>query len=122
MGNTLFLNDDIYSGSYYDYVNKKNEESLNNWVSDTQFPYTPQPGPTGFNNNIYKKNQNLNSTTYNNLIEYINYLNELISTIWISYESINKTKIKDIESFSKAVKKANKYIGAFDYLKKDTGK
>jgi hypothetical protein len=121
MGNTLVLNDDIYSGSYYDYVIKKIEESFNNWVSDTQFPYTPQPGPTGFNNNIYIKNQNLNSTIYNNLIEYINYLNELISTIWISYDSINKAKIKDIESFSKAVKKANKYIGAFDSLKKDTG-
>ncbi len=61
MGNNLVLNDDIYSGSYYDYVIKKIKESFNNWLSDTQFPYTPQPDPrpTEFNNNINIKNENL---------------------------------------------------------------
>ncbi|SDA58994.1 subtype A tannase [Methanobrevibacter millerae] len=56
-GNKLTLeksDNGIYtSGSYYDYLLKTTEESLNNFLNDTSFPYTPSSGenmggmPTG---------------------------------------------------------------------------
>ena len=52
-GNTLTLEESssgVYtSGSYYDYMLSVTEESLNNFLNDTTFPYTPSAGgmPSG---------------------------------------------------------------------------
>lgn len=50
-GNTLTLKESssgIYaSGSYYDYMLSVTEESLNNFLNDTTFPYTPSAGGMG---------------------------------------------------------------------------
>ncbi len=47
-GNTLTLEESdsgVYtSGSYYDYMMEVTEESLNNFLADTTFPYTPSSG------------------------------------------------------------------------------
>ena len=47
-GNTLKLENvgsGVYtSGSYYDYMMKVTEDSLNNFLADTTFPYTPSSG------------------------------------------------------------------------------
>lgn len=47
-GNVLTLEKSetgIYmAGSYYDYLKEEIEQSLNNFLSDTEFPYTPQSG------------------------------------------------------------------------------
>ena len=45
-GNTLTL-DNTTSGSYYDYLLNITEESLNNFLNDTTFPYTPSSGGMG---------------------------------------------------------------------------
>ena len=50
-GNTLTLKESssgVYaSGSYYDYMLSVTEESLNNFLNDTTFPYTPSAGGMG---------------------------------------------------------------------------
>ncbi|MBE6498116.1 MAG: esterase [Methanobrevibacter sp.] len=50
-GNTLTLEESssgVYtSGSYYDYMLSVTEESLNNFLNDTAFPYTPSAGGMG---------------------------------------------------------------------------
>lgn len=129
-GNTLTLNetsDGIYlSGSYYDYVLGKIEESLNNFLSDTTFPYTPNSqtmADGGFGgggaptSNNKQTSSSSSSTTYQTAKEYIASLNS--DEEWITYdETTNTAKISSLEAFVKHCKTASKDVGAFDSLSK----
>ena len=110
-GNILSLDkDDINNGSYYDYVKSVIETSLNNFLADTVFPYTPKdisPFPP-FNNDIRKLSQ-----TYDNPVEYVEHLNE--KEKWVLYDKeTNTATISSIGSFVKYMKNPTKKVGAFD--------
>lgn len=124
------------SGSYYDYQLKIIEESLNNFLADTSFPYTPQSemepmdgapngdqAPSGeipSENPPNHNNQNTetatnSSSTYQTAQDYINSLNS--DGQWVEYNaSTNTAKVKSIEDFVKHCKPASKDVGAFDDL------
>ena len=125
------------SGSYYDYQLKIIEESLNNFLADTSFPYTPQSemepmggapstgqtptdmGQVPSGNMSMPNNQNTqtanSSATYQTAQEYIDSLNS--DGQWIEYDaSTNTAKVKSIEDFVKHCKPATKDVGAFDDL------
>lgn len=91
-GNKLTLeksNDGIYqAGSYYDYIKKVIEKSLNNYLSDNDFfDSSPQ--------------------------EYINELNA--DKKWVTYDkNSNTAKISSIADFSKNCKNATDFLVAFD--------
>ena len=114
-GNDLTLTD-TNSGTYYDYLISLYEESLNNFISDTTFPYTPSSsngggGPPGRN-----QNRNL-ATTYETADEYIASLNS--DETWITKDSTSgKYKIYSVEAFVTHCKSASKSVGAFDDLSK----
>jgi len=93
-GNLLTLSE-LNKGTYYDYLLKIIEESLNNFLSDTTFPYDPSqqggddfpPGPPHLRGL---------STIYNTPQEYIDSLNSDYS--WVTYDSsANKVQIKSVE-------------------------
>ena len=125
------------SGSYYDYQLKIIEESLNNFLADTSFPYTPQSemepmggapstgqtptdmGQVPSGNMSMPNNQNTqtanSSATYQTAQEYIDSLNS--DGQWIEYDaSTNTAKVKSIEDFVKHCKPVTKDVGAFDDL------
>lgn len=102
-GNDLILEKSaigIYNnGTYYDYMKSVIEESLNNFLNDTKFPYT--------SNNTTK--------TYDTPQKYVDSLNE--KNKWVEYNADNNTvKVINIEGFVKTCKKPTKGIGAFDNL------
>ncbi len=137
-GNTLTLEESdngIYtSGSYYDYLLGITEESLNNFLNDTTFPYTPGEsgmgnGPTGDmgsgempssddGNMPSGEMPETESTTsdnasYETAKDYIDSLNG--NDTWIEYdESTNTAKIISLEAFVKHCKNPTKSVGAFD--------
>ena len=114
-GNLLTLSE-LNKGSYYDYLLKTIEESLNNFLSDTTFPYDPSGGddhdfPPG------PPHSRRLTTIYNTSQEYIYSLNSDYS--WVTYDSkTNKVKIKSVEDFAKHCKSADKSVGAFDSFNK----
>lgn len=139
-GNLLTLSpssDGIYTaGSYYDYMKKTIETSLNHFLSDTTFPLTtgqqdfhvdgafPGQGkedrphfpmsPNGRPMMMEKEEPH----TYNSAKEYIDALNG--DGPWISYdEKTNTATISSIEAFVTHMKKASKAVGAFDDLNKE---
>ena len=95
-------------GTYYNYLKSIIEESLNNFLSDTTFPYTPSNtggGPNGGGNgpgtgdmpndgnppnmgDNGPQNRNL-ETTYQTINDYINSLNS--DSVWITYDSSTKS-------------------------------
>jgi len=95
----------IYNnGTYYDYIKSVIEESLNNFLKDTEFPYTT--------------NSTGEIKTYNNAQEYVDSLNN--KTDWVSYNpNNNSVKVDNIEGFVKTFKKPTKKIGAFDNLNRN---
>ena len=114
-GNLLTLTA-LNKGPYYDYLLKTIEESLNNFLSDTTFPYDPSakdddefpPGPP---------HSRRLTTIYNTSQEYIDSLNSDYS--WVTYDSkTNKAKITSVEDFAKHCKSADKSVGAFDSFTK----
>ena len=114
-GNELTLTE-LNKGTYYDYLLKIIEESLNNFLSDTKFPYDPSqkgdddfpPGPP---------HERRLSTIYNTPQEYIDHLNEDFS--WVTYDSsTNKAKITSVGDFAKKCKSPTKSVGAFDSFNK----
>ena len=124
-GNTLTLTettDGIYTaGSYYDYILSVIEDSLNKFLNDTIFPYTPSSSGGGPGGDVPSGPPSFNalfassSTTYNTAEEYINSLNS--DEQWINYNSATNTvKITSIESFVNHCKSATKSVGAFDDL------
>ena len=108
--------DEINSGSYYNYLKSVIEESLNNFLSDTTFPWTPQPNPGPGPGLRPGSNEELkDETSYNTAEDYIAYLNE--GNQWITYDkSKNKATISSVGDFVKKCKNAKKNVGAFDDL------
>ena len=110
-GNELTLTD-TNSGTYYDYLISLYEESLNNFISDTTFPYTPSSSNGGGG----PPNRNL-ATTYQTADEYIASLNS--DETWITKDTTSgKYKISSVEAFVTHCKSAAKSVGAFDDLNK----
>lgn len=110
-GNTLTLSaseESIYAlGSYYEYLLSELERSLNNFLSDTEFPYTSggSGGPSG----------GTESTTYETVQDYIDSLNS--DENWIEYDAAaNTATISSVKAFVTHVKNASKDVGAFDDL------
>ena len=94
-GNLLTLkesNNGIYtSGTYYDYLLSVIEDSLNNYLNDTQFEFTP-----------FKTSQN-----------YINSLNR--NEEWVFYDEFTNTvKISSIKAFVTYCKSVLNMVGVFD--------
>ena len=113
-GNTLSLSTTTSnSGTYYDYLKSIIEESLNNFFSDTTFPWTrkdEKPGPRPENLEEEK--------TFNTISEYISFLNS--ENEWVKYDSTkNKYIITNIGDFVKNCKSASKKVGAFDDLNRN---
>ena len=111
-GNELTLTE-TNSGTYYDYLKSIIEESLNNFFSDTTFPWTrkdEKPGPRPENLEEEK--------TFNTISEYISFLNS--ENEWVKYDSTkNKYIITNIGDFVKNCKSASKKVGAFDDLNRN---
>ena len=111
-GNELTLTE-TNSGTYYDYLKSIIEESLNNFFSDTTFPWTrkdEKPGPRPENLEEEK--------TFNTISEYISFLNS--DNEWVKYDSTkNKYIITNIGDFVKNCKSASKKVGAFDDLNRN---
>ena len=145
-GNTLKLENvgsGVYtSGSYYDYMMKVTEDSLNNFLADTTFPYTPSSGgdmggmpsgdmpsgeaptdtgampsgeaPTDGGAMPSGDVQDV-SQTYNTAQDYIDSLNG--NDTWIQYDSATNTaKIQSLEAFVRHCKNPSKSVAAFDDL------
>lgn len=145
-GNILTLSESengIYqSGSYYEYIKSEIERSLNNFLSDTTFPYTTGGSNTGLGGGMRDiagdvnegnmqglnefeaadginrepvKNTAQESKTYATAQEYIDDLNKDIQ--WVNYDSQSNTAtITSVEDFVTVCKNASKSIGAFDDL------
>ena len=111
-GNELTLTE-TNSGTYYDYLKSIIEESLNNFFSDTTFPWTrkdEKPGPRPENLEEEK--------TFNTISEYISFLNS--ENEWVKYDSTkNKYIITNVGDFVKNCKSASKKVGAFDDLNRN---
>lgn len=136
--------DGIYtSGSYYDYLLSEIEGSLNNFLSDTAFPYTKSSGgtmgdggfagggapggdmpeggmpeggmPEGDMPGGSGQGGTTESTTYETAKDYVDSLNS--DEEWVTYDAATNTAtITSIEAFVQHLKKASKNVGAFDDL------
>lgn len=137
-GNALTLEQSeagIYaSGSYYDYVLGQIELSLNNFLEDTEFPYTPSnsmmadggfgPPPDGGAGGPpddggpmpwLTDDSDTESVTYETPEDYINSLNE--DETWVEYDAATgKAHVTSIAAFARQQKNASKNVGAFDDL------
>ncbi len=147
-GNTLSLNTSstgIYAaGSYYDYLIKTVEGSLNNFLEDTRFPYTassnsggqgglegggtrptgtipsgmPPTGAMGTMTGTTTTTANsaaTSTTTYQTVQDYIDALNQ--DTQWVSYDAATNTvKITSLAGFINSQKTPSKSVAAFDNL------
>lgn len=150
---TLEKSDDgVYqAGSYYDYILSVAETSLNNFLSDTTFPYTetqaaqfpggstgntgatgaadgqaPAGAPTGTapQGGGFPGGQDASSSgtgTTYNTVE--DYIASLNSdTQWVTYDaSTNTAKISSLKAFAQHCKTATKGLGAFDELDRGQG-
>lgn len=138
VGNALILEqseDGIYaSGSYYDYVLGQIETSLNNFLEDTEFPYTPSnsmmadggfgPPPDGGAGGPpddggpmpwLTGESDTESVTYETPEDYINSLNE--NETWVEYDAATgKAHVTSIAAFARQQKTASKNVAAFDDL------
>ena len=97
----------IYTqGSYATYLEGVVNQSLNNFLADTSFPYTSDgAGPGG----------STESVTYETAQAYIDSLNA--ETQWVTYDAATNTaKISNLADFAKYAKKASKAVPAFDAL------
>ena len=101
------FSDGIYTqGSYATYLEGVVNQSLNNFLADTSFPYTSDgAGPGG----------TTESVTYETAQAYIDSLNA--ETQWVTYDAAaNRAKISSLADFAKYVKTASKSVPAFDAL------
>lgn len=97
----------IYTqGSYVTYLEGVVNQSLNNFLADTSFPYTSDgAGPGG----------STESVTYETAQAYIDSLNA--EAQWVTYDAAaNRAKISSLADFAKYVKTASKSVPAFDDL------
>ncbi len=138
-GSTLSLeasSDGIYqAGSYYEYVKGEIEQSLENFIADTTWPYdassSSSGGPSGApggsgtpnaseeNDGISRSGSSSSSSslsgTYETAQDYIDALNA--DGEWVSYDSsTGEVTITSIEAFTTRYKGASKSLGAFDQL------
>ena len=149
-GKTLTLeksDSGIYQkGSYYDYLLSVVETSLNNFLSDTTFPYTPTQqaefpggqtgtfgggtagaapsgmptGAAGAAGTDTSATATAASTTYQTAQEYIDSLNG--DSPWITYDaSTNTAKVTSLQAFVTNCKTATKSVGAFDEVDRGQG-
>lgn len=121
------------SGSYYDYVLGQIETSLNNFLEDTEFPYTPinsmmadggfgppdggagGPPDDGGPMPWLSGDTETESVTYETPEDYIASLNE--SETWVEYDAeTGKAHVTSIAAFARQQKNATKNVGAFDDL------
>ena len=124
-------------GTYYDYLKSVIEESLNNFLEDTSFTYTPSSGsgeggpgggsgdgpggdpPSGDppSGDPPDKSRLRNLDTYETAADYIASLNA--NKEWITLDSTTKKyTISNVGDFVTNCKKATKSVGAFDSLGK----
>lgn len=97
----------IYTqGPYATYLEGVVNQSLNNFLADTSFPYTSDgAGPGG----------TTESVTYETAQAFIDSLNA--ETQWVTYDAAaNRAKISSLADFAKYVKTASKSVPAFDAL------
>ena len=145
-GKTLTLDESdngVYtSGSYYDYMLSVTEESLNNFLNDTTFPYTPSSNAMGAmpsggtpsgempsgdapsgempsgdmgGEMPTESSDSGSSATYQTAKEYVDSLNG--NNTWIEYDAnTNTAKITSLEAFVKHCKNPSKSVPAFDDL------
>ena len=101
------FSDGIYTqGSYATYLEGVVNQSLNNFLADTSFPYTSDGAGLG---------GSTESVTYETAQAYIDSLNA--ETQWVTYDAAaNRAKISSLADFAKYVKKASKAVPAFDDL------
>ncbi|MDO4275686.1 MAG: subtype A tannase [Eubacteriales bacterium] len=145
-GNILILEpseEGVYAeGSYYDYIMSVIEESLNNFLSDTEFPYTsssgmmrdggfagagemrgegpggkdggkPDRGEVPDGGEMPGKDGSGENTTYETVQDYIDSLNE--DDTWVVYDEVTNTaSVTNMEAFVRHCKNASKSVGAFD--------
>ena len=141
--------DGVYqAGSYYDYILSVAETSLNNFLSDTTFPYTetetaqfpggstggmgggmtggvrPSGAPTGMTGTMPAasgaSSASSSGTTYATAQDYIDSLNS--DTQWVQYDSAaNTAKITSLSAFAQHCKTATKGLGAFDEVDRGQG-
>ena len=121
------------SGSYYYYVLGQIETSLNNFLEDTEFPYTPinsmmadggfgppdggagGPPDDGGPMPWLSEDTETESVTYETPEDYIASLNE--SETWVEYDAeTGKANVTSIAAFARQQKNATKNVGAFDDL------
>lgn len=133
------------SGTYYDYLLSEINRSINNFLSDTTFPYTSGgsfqadggfPGGSGALLQMGDKpmddgnlpngkdmgagrgagtSQNAESVSYKTAQDYIDFLNTGGS--WVELDAASNTaKIVSLEAFVTHCKSASKSVGAFDDL------
>lgn len=143
-GNVLTLEESgegVYqAGSYYDYIKGVVEESLNNFLADTEFPYTAG-GSGGFGGRggnrggsgemNYEEEDNIwrsasisaavtLSGTYETAQDYIDALNEPFE--WVTYDAeTNTASITSVADFAVALKPASKSLLAFDAFGENQG-
>lgn len=147
-GNVLTLEESeegVYqAGSYYDYIKSVVEESLNNFLADTEFPYSASgsSGGRGVNRTAsgeasgdteinYEEEDNIwrsesisaavtLSGTYETAQDYINALNEPFE--WVVYDAeTNTAAITSVADFAVAMKPASKSLLAFDAFEENQG-
>lgn len=132
----------IYAaGSYYKYILATVEESLNNFLADTKFPYTkpasgmggpgggrppggtppdgatPAAGATATPGSTPTAAPTAVPTTYQTVQDYIASLNQGMQ--WVSYNAATNTAtITSIGDFVTHLKTPSKSVGAFDDLKR----
>ena len=108
------------SGPYSDHLIGEIETSLNNFLSDTTFPYTPSTttmagmdvgvsgGPGGDSSDSDEE-----ETTYATVDDYITYLNS--DQTWVDYDAgANTAKVTSLEGFVNSQKSPTKDVGALD--------
>ncbi|GIF23050.1 hypothetical protein BJ973_000591 [Actinoplanes tereljensis] len=123
------------TGTYYDHLVSVINTSLNNFLSDTTFPYTPSnafsagmtagggaPGggapdgagmPSGMPQGGPPGGATTDTTTYKTVAEYIAHLNS--DGHWVTYDaSSNTAEVASLEGFVKSQKAPSKTVGAFD--------
>ncbi|OZF42058.1 subtype A tannase [Rhodococcus sp. 14-2470-1a] len=123
------------SGTYYDHMISVVQTSLNDFLSYTAFPYTPntqsmagmggsgdapsgaapQSGaaPTGEAPSSSGQTTTEASTTYATVAEYVAYLNQ--DSTWVDYDAAtNSATVLTLGGFANSQKSASKDVGAFD--------
>ncbi len=146
-GNSLSLSQSVdglyHAGTYYEYLKKTIETSLNNFLSDTKFPYNPEEQKAALGSNMMPagnsfprlpepsavKIEDLDgvmrgeaqggqlslSGTYASAEDYISALNQ--NENWVLYDKDSNTaEITSAEAFMRNVKQLQKNVGAFDDL------